>query len=232
MQLHLSAAYRMPLAVSLPPMSKRCIHEDIPKDSEGTVELFVEKGGKLEVHLTLEGPMSTGWGGVPERSDQTEILLDELVTNGQETDFDDSYLFSFKSKGGPYQVCVANDMNHLAAKLVQLDLRSSSTPHMNDPRLAIDSPPTSKEDKAKRQDILNLESSIRRLKSGLKKVQKQQEQERHRQAVHTSVNEENNNHMVIGSLIETVVFIAAASFQIVFVRNWFENKKTKSRQWA
>ena len=75
-----------------------------------------------------------------------------------------------------------------------------------------------------------LEKSIRRLKRGLRKVQQQQQQERHRQAVHTAVNQDSNNHMVLGSLVETVVFVATAAFQIVFVRNWFDGKASK--QWA
>lgn len=60
------------------------------------VELFVESGGKLEVHLTVQGPMTKAWGNVPEASAKTQTLLDKVVTNGHEEDFDDSYLFSFK----------------------------------------------------------------------------------------------------------------------------------------
>jgi len=86
----------LPLAVKLPPLSKRCIHEEVPSGSEATVELFVERGGKLEVHLTVEGPMTKAWGDVPEASSKTKVLLDEIVTNGHEEDFDDSYLFSFQ----------------------------------------------------------------------------------------------------------------------------------------
>lgn len=43
--------------------------QDFPAGSEGTVELFVERGGRLEVHLTVEVrrasrrlPLFCGWG--------------------------------------------------------------------------------------------------------------------------------------------------------------------------
>lgn len=237
-----ASAATMPLAVSLPPRSKRCVHEDFPAKSDGTVELFVESGGRLEVHLTVEGPMgSTDSQGVPQPGTETGTILDEVVTNGhgQEEEFDDSYLFSFKSDGGVYRACVANDMNHVVTKVVQIDIRSSfaSPTPVGEPIKLLSSGAredlSEEEKKAKKRqdaDVATLQESIRRIKGGLKTIERQQKQDRHRQAVHTAVNEDNNNHMVIGSLIETVVFIGAAAFQIIFVRNWFENKQAKT--WA
>jgi len=235
-----ASAATMPLAVSLPPRSKRCVHEDLPAKSEGTVELFVESGGRLEVHLTVEGPMrDLDPQGVPHADSETEVILDEVVTNGHEEEFDDSYVFSFKSRGGVYRACVANDMNHVVTKVVQLDIRSSlaAPPRAGKAIKLLSeggneglSDEEKKKKKQKDEEVANLQDSIRRIKAGLKTIERQQKQDRHRQAVHTAVNEDNNNHMVIGSLIETVVFIAAASFQIIFVRNWFENKQ--ARTWA
>ena len=49
-----------------------------------------------------------------------------MISNGREEDFDDSFLFSFKSDGGAYRVCVSNDMNRVANKVVQVDIRSSA----------------------------------------------------------------------------------------------------------
>jgi len=91
----------LPLGVILPPLGQRCIHEEVPAGTEATVELFVEKGAKLEVHLTIEGPMTKAWGNVPEANEKTVKLLDEVVTNGHEEDFDDSYLFTFQVFGKP-----------------------------------------------------------------------------------------------------------------------------------
>ena len=50
---------------------------------------------------------------------------------------------------------------------------------------------------------------------------------------HTALTEETNNHMVVYSLIETVVFVGAAVFQLFFIRNWFDGRdRKKGRQWA
>jgi len=66
-------------------------------------------------------------------------------------------------------------------------------------------------------------------------LQKQQQQERHRQSGHTAATEDANNHVVVYSLVETVAFVGAACFQLFFIRNWFEGKvgsNNKGRQWA
>jgi hypothetical protein len=91
-----SSAANMPVGVILPPLGRRCIHEEVPAGSEATVELFVESGGKLEVHLTIEGPMTKAWGNVPEANAKTSKLFDNVVTNEHEEDFDDAFLFSFQ----------------------------------------------------------------------------------------------------------------------------------------
>jgi hypothetical protein len=240
-----SSGGALPLGIVLAPLAQRCIHEEVAAGTEATVELFVEKGAKLEVHLTIEGPMTKAWGNVPEANEKTVKLLDEVVTNGHEEDFDDSFLFTFESKGGDngnvYQVCVANDMNHLISKTVQLDIRTNYVPRKPETKRVklVQNPDQLTEEervaeKAKEEEVANLEASIKRLKAGLRKVFKQQQQERHRQAVHTAVNEDSNNHMVVGSVIETVVFIGAACFQLIFIRKWFDGKVggRQARQWA
>lgn len=244
-----SASGSMPVGVSLPPLGKRCIHEEVPSGSDAVVELFVETGGKLEVHLTVEGPMTKAWGNLPEASGKTKTLLDKVVTNGKEEDFDDVFLFSFKSEGGDngnvYQVCAANDMNHLMAKTVQLDIRTSRTAGagagLKQQKIVhlVSNPDQMTEEERKKEsaraeEVANLEASIKHLKAGLRKVQKQQQQERHRQAVHTAVNEDSNNRMVVGSVIETVVFVGTACFQLIFMKKWFDNKVggKAGRQWA
>jgi len=235
-----ASAGGMPLGLDLGPLATRCVHEFIPQDADGTVELFVESGGKLEVHMTIEGPMATGWDKIPEAGESTAMLFDKVISNGREEDFDDSFLFSFKSDGGAYRVCVSNDMNRVANKVVQVDIRSSAKVISENP-IKISSDPKKAEEarlakeeakgsEARQAEVAVLEKSIRRLKRGLRKVQQQQQQERHRQAVHTAVNQDSNNHMVLGSLVETVVFVATAAFQIIFVRNWFDGKAAK--QWA
>lgn len=233
-----AAAY-VPLGIEVAPGSKRCVHETVERGEEGVVELFVESGGRLMVHLTVEGPMTSGWDGIPEKSKATDTFVDKTVTNDAASDFADSFTTSFESKGGAYQVCVANDMNKITPKVVQLSVRQrGKSKAASDKALKLQSPKVdnklSPEDQAaaeiKEREVSSLEASVKKLKSGLRKVRDKQMQERHRQAAHTAVNQDSNNHMVVGSLIETVVFIGTASFQIIFVRNWFEGKG--AQQWA
>jgi polyhydroxyalkanoate synthesis regulator phasin len=253
----------------------------VPAGSEGTVELFVESGGTLEVHLTVDGPLTKGWGEVPEETSKTETMLDEIVSNGHMSeengveDFEDSFLYTFNTpdsateNGDVYRACVCNDQNHLVAKSVQFDFRarsakrgkkggmsegggrkseggsSSRTGAAGDKSAqpiklvsnpAQLTPEEQKKESERQEEVANLEASIKRLKAGLRRVQAQQQQERHRQAVHAAVNEDSNNRMVVGSLIETVVFIGTAIFQILFVRQWFEGRGAAggkgAGQWA
>lgn len=228
----------VPLGLELPPGGRRCVHEHVDAGEQGIVDLFVERGGRLMVHLTVEGPMTSGWDGIPETSKDTENIFDEVVTNSGAEQFADSFTLKFESKGGAYQVCVANDMNKVTPKEVQLSIRqkgkAKAKAAASEKLAKPENPNLSEEDKAaaekKEQEVSSLESSIKKLKAGLRKLREQQMQERHRQATHTAVNQDSNNHMVVGSLIETVVFIGTASFQIIFVRHWFEGKG--SQQWA
>ena len=222
----------------------------------------MESGGKLEVHLTIDGPLAKGWGNVPEETSKTETLMDEIVSNGHMSeedgveDFEDSFIYTFSTQedasenGDLYRACVCNDMNHLQAKSVQIDFRTRAPKGKKTTTMGARaekpiklvsnpdqlSPEEQKKELARQQEVANLEASIKRLKQGLRKVQAQQQQERHRQAVHSAVNEDSNNHMVVGSLIETVVFVGTAIFQIMFVRHWFEGRGAHggkgAGQWA
>uniref|UniRef100_A0A7S2FVP9 GOLD domain-containing protein n=2 Tax=Octactis speculum TaxID=3111310 RepID=A0A7S2FVP9_9STRA len=125
-------------------------------------------------------------------------------------------------------------MNRIATKMVQVDLRKSVASQNDkiEDKDAIESS-GSKDGKAtskEPEEVLALEKRIKRLKKSLHKVQRQQEQDRHRQAVHTAVNQDSNNHMVVGSLIETLIFMGTASFQVIFVRKWFAGKGPQN--WA
>ena len=68
-------------------------------------------------------------------------------------------------------------------------------------------------------------------------VHSQQTRDRNRLEVHASLNEESHNNMVVGSLMETVVFIGVSLFQIFYVRRWFEGRerqmaKRGAKSWA
>ena len=54
--------------------------------------------------------------------------------------------------------------------------------------------------------------------------QVQQQRDRHRLKLHSEVNVMSHTRVVSGSIVETAFFIAAALFQIFFVRRWFSAK--------
>lgn len=53
----------------------------------------------------------------------------QVVTNSQEEDFDDAFLFSFKSAGGAYRACVANDMCDTPIPFLQQFVPNRSKAH-------------------------------------------------------------------------------------------------------
>lgn len=79
-----------------------------------------------------------------------------------------------------------------------------------------------------------VKASINRIKAGLETIQQQQVYDRHRLSMHSETNISSHNNVVIGSVVETVVFILAAMLQVYFVRVWFLSKSAGApmKQWA
>jgi hypothetical protein len=57
------------------------------------------------------------------------------------------------------------------------------------------------------------------LPTGLVKIQVQQQRDRHRLSLHTQTNSDSHRHVVTGSIVETVFFLAAAIFQVIEAQN-------------
>jgi hypothetical protein len=57
------------------------------------------------------------------------------------------------------------------------------------------------------------------LPTGLVKIQVQQQRDRHRLSLHTQTNSDSHRHVVTGSIVETVFFLAAAIFQVIETRD-------------
>lgn len=89
-------------------------------------------------------------------------------------------------------------------------------------------------------ELIRVKESISRIRKGLVRIQLQQQRDRHRLALHSQTNRVSHKHVVIGSVVETAFFIAAAIFQICFVRRWFTNRtllpmanvSKESKSWA
>ena len=73
--------------------------------------------------------------------------------------------------------------------------------------------------------------AIEKIRRGLMSIQEQQQRDRHRLELHSETNAMNENRMVVGSVMETSIFILAAVFQLYFIRNWFAARgKVATRQ--
>mmetsp|Transcript_15707 Transcript_15707/g.22998 ORF Transcript_15707/g.22998 Transcript_15707/m.22998 type:complete len:408 (+) Transcript_15707:164-1387(+) len=73
----------------------------------------------------------------------------------------------------------------------------------------------------KEEDLETTKNQITKMNRLLNEIREKQNNERHRLAVHKSVNEHSHSRMVIGSLFETVFYIAVSAFQVYTIRKWF-----------
>jgi hypothetical protein len=114
---------------------------------------------------------------------------------------------------------------------------------VREPKSKSKSKSESKEDgDAEEQDeaeLIRVKESISRIRKGLVRIQLQQQRDRHRLALHSQTNRVSHKHVVIGSVVETAFFVAAAIFQLCFVRRWFTNRtllpmtdRKEAKNWA
>ena len=64
------------------------------------------------------------------------------------------------------------------------------------------------------EELAVVKDSMSKIRKGLTKIQLQQQRDRHRLLLHTETNVSSHRHVVIGSIVETIFFIAAAIFQV------------------
>jgi hypothetical protein len=80
---------------------------------------------------------------------------------------------------------------------------------------------------SERDEVESVERSreiIEKIRKGLINIQESQMRDRHRLGLHTETNSINENRMVVGSIIETSIFIFAALFQLYFIKQWFASR--------
>jgi hypothetical protein len=116
---------------------------------------------------------------------------------------------------------------HFLTKHVQLDVRSAKPPapvalHIGGEPKAEE---TSKEDNQEAA-VTRVKEALERIRKGIKRVQVQQQVDRHRLQLHGATRVMENNRVVTGSIVETIFFVAAALFQIFFVRRWFASRNS------
>ena len=63
---------------------------------------------------------------------------------------------------------------------------------------------------------------LRTLRRLLADIQTKQQHERHRLILHSATNEHSHSRMVLGSLLETLMFMAVTGYQVWTIRRWFQ----------
>lgn len=71
------------------------------------------------------------------------------------------------------------------------------------------------------QDLKTTKEQVTRMNRLLNEIREKQVNERHRLGIHKAVNEHSHSRMVVGSLFETVLYIAVSGFQVYTIRKWF-----------
>jgi emp24/gp25L/p24 family/GOLD len=79
------------------------------------------------------------------------------------------------------------------------------------------------------KDFESTREKLKTLRRLLADIQSKQSQERHRLAIHSATNEHSHSHMVLGSLLETILFMAVTGYQVYTIRKWFKGAPVLGR---
>lgn len=71
------------------------------------------------------------------------------------------------------------------------------------------------------EDLKTTKEQVTKMNRLLNDIREKQVNERHRLGIHKAVNEHSHSRMVVGSLFETVLYIAVSGFQVYTIRKWF-----------
>ena len=167
---------------------------------------------------------------------EEKMTDEELLANEEE---DDTFRRTITAPlKGIYRTCLKNDVGGWGAKVVELAVRQSwlegsksetlldENGHVPVVYVNKNSDKTGLAEGAEIEDadIRDVFKWVRQLRAQMDTIAKRQSHERHRLNIHTATNEASHSRMVVGSLFETVVFIAVASAQVFTLRSWFGGK--------
>lgn len=181
-----------------------------------------------DVLLEIFGPIST-----LEKLHSEEFgsaILSESINPARETKTETltfTHIFD-PNTPGTYAVCLDNRNARFTPKTVQIDVRMAPRPEP----ITIKS---GKKSKNENEEMERIKESISRIQKGFVNIQLQQQRDRHRLGLHSKTNEGSHNHVVLSSIVETAVYIAASIFQLFFVRRWFASRtqaQNNGKQWA
>lgn len=210
------------VTVKLRPKEPRCLWNEMTDGEKGNVEVFVESGGKLTARLEIVGPFALDEEGTPSLNDDRAVTIHDAVFSSAETSTESfaspTYVAFTATTAGAYRVCVDNAGARFENKVVSIDFRTSGATDDDDLPVAL------KHDPQASEGVAQLTKRLAAVRTELAVLKEKQARERRRLAHHRALNEASHVAVVEGSLLETVVYIIASCFQIVFVRKWFEGK--------
>eukprot|EP00612_Vaucheria_litorea_P004631 CAMPEP_0171463236 /NCGR_PEP_ID=MMETSP0945-20130129/6975_1 /TAXON_ID=109269 /ORGANISM="Vaucheria litorea, Strain CCMP2940" /LENGTH=270 /DNA_ID=CAMNT_0011989963 /DNA_START=13 /DNA_END=825 /DNA_ORIENTATION=+ len=255
--LLISAISSYPLSVVVNPGQKSCFYELIQLNSPSTrkVELFVLDGNDMSIGLSIRGPFKQTKVGHPNTSARTaieikEIISDQDVLSKDPFRFGENYEFKFKTEAGVYEICLDNSNYGIlkaAPKVIQLSVtepkkmtEEEMTTQREEESAKIAKEAANQAGSIANEDDLNaLALRLLRLRDELDKIERKQNRERRRLAVHSISQEKAKSDMVFGSIVETAIFIGTSIFQLLFISRWFRGGKGCSggrgkgnNQWA
>lgn len=220
----------------LGPGKVECFYEDLIDPSlTRVVEVFMEAGGLVDIILTIHGPLTVDDVWREELGDAVVSKLIDIEDEEATETLAHSETFT-ASVEGTYALCLDNSKARFIPKAVQLDVH---LPPRLDPSVVKSAEHNKKQgstkdattgDKASSEDQEDLEAEERlketltRIQRGLTKIQMQQQRDRRRLSFQDKMNTDNNNDIIMSSIVETAFFIGAALFQIFFVRRWFASR--------
>jgi hypothetical protein len=223
--ISISALHEVPSFV-LEPATRQCFYEDFTKTTPvQVIEVFVEEGGSLDVALTVHGPLTLLDAQNEAFEDPTfsDVVTPDKMSDGETS----TYMVELKPyDDGLYAICVDNRAATFLSRRVQVDIREARRPEPIALHLGGEGSSGNLETQEE-QAVSNVMEALERIRKGIKNIQIQQQVDRHRLQLHSMTNKMANNRVIISSIVETVFFVAAALFQIFYVRRWFASRNSK-----
>lgn len=215
-------------AFRLEPKTRECFFEEFTKTTPvQLIEVFVIEGGSLDVLLTVHGPLKLEEA---RREEFENPMFADMVTADKMSESETStYTVELKPyENGLYAVCLDNRKATFLSRKVQIDIREAKRPEPIALHLGGEISGGNMENQEERAVGAVMES-LERIRKGIKGIQIQQQVDRHRLQLHSMTNTLTNNRVFISSVVETAFFIAAALFQVFYMRRWFSSRMTGQR---
>lgn len=88
---------------------------------------------------------------------------------------------------------------------------------------------TASKEGIKDEDFQAAREKLKELRKLLNDIQSMQQEERRRLVIHAMSNEHSHSRMVLGSVLETLLFMAITGYQVYTIRHWFSGAPALGR---